>query len=453
MRQIDFSKTTKIIHKQVVIASLLLVSLAIPSMAQEKPQFLSLKNAIEATVANNSAVQSGKIDEAIAWEKAKQLNAAFLPKLNLSYTAFTTNNPLNAFGFKLQQSEITQADFKPSLLNHPSQTNDFTAKLDAQQPVFNLDAIYMKKSANVQAESYQYKTRRTEENLTLETKKAYYQLQIAQEVVLVLEEALSTAKATYELTNNRVDQGLVQKSDLLNVEVKVLGIEANLNESKANLLNASDYLSILMNKTPGTLYTTEKLSITNKTEPGVLTLPENRSDFVAMEKAIKATSLMYKSVETKFVPRVNIFGSYQLNDKKFNGFGADSYFAGVQLSWSIFNGNSDRRQAKGIKLEQQKLDLQLRSTKQENQMQLDKYYRDIDNSTFKIKQQNMAIAQATEALRIIQNRYEAGLVNTTDVLTAQTQLSQQKLLLLQTIFGKQVTQANIQFLTTSNTQK
>ncbi|HTN22176.1 MAG TPA: TolC family protein [Pelobium sp.] len=441
------------IHKKIIGATFLLGLLSFNTIAQEKSQFLKLKDAIDTAVANNSAMQTGKIDEAIALEKAKQVNAAFLPKFNLSYTAFTTNNPLNAFGFKLQQSEITQADFNPDLLNHPSQTNDFTTKLDAQQPLFNLDAIYLKKSANAQTESYQFKTKRTQEYLTLETQKAYYQLQMAQEVVLVLEEALSTAKSAYEFTNNRVSQGLVQKSDLLNVEVMVLGIESNLNEPKANLFNASDYLSVLMNKPTGILYTVEKLSATNQKENILLKLPENRSDFLAMEKAIKATDYMSKSFQTKFVPRVNMFGSYQLNDKKFAGFGADSYFAGVQLSWSIFNGTSDKRQAKGIKLEQQKMDVQLRSMKQENQMQLDKYERDLDNASFKIKQQKVAIAQATEALRIIQNRYEEGLVNTTDVLNAQTQLSQQKLMLLNTMFNNQLTQANIQFLTTPNSQK
>jgi outer membrane protein TolC len=58
------------------------------------------------------------------------------------------------------------------------------------------------------------------------------------------------------------------------------------------------------------------------------------------------------------------------------------------------------------------------------------------------------VEQAGEALRILQNRYEQGLVNTTDVLVAQMQLSQQKLLLAQAQFTANVTIANLQFLTT-----
>ncbi|TZF82829.1 TolC family protein [Pedobacter sp. BS3] len=422
-------------------------------MAQEKVRFLSLKEAIEAAVSGNFAVQSGKLDEAAAREKFKQADAGFLPQLNFSYAAWTTNNPLNAFGFKLQQREVTAADFNPALLNHPSQTADFTTKLEAQQPLLNLDAIYMKKSARAQVESYQLKTQRTREYVTLETQKAYYQLQMAHQAVWVLEEALSTAKSVYEFTNNRVFQGLIQRSDLLNAEVQVLGVESSLNEAKANLLNASDYLSVLMNQPAGVLYQTEEMCQAYPQEDISPVLPENRSDFLAMEEAITAAGMMEKSFKMKFLPRLNAFGSYQLNDKRFSGFGAESYFAGIQLSWNIFDGNNNKRQAAGLKLEQQKLQVQLRSMQQENQMQLDKYHRDLASSRFKIRQQHAAVAQAEEALRILQNRYKEGLVNTTDVLHAQTQLSQQKLMLLQAIFSNQVTQAYIRFLTTAYHQQ
>ena len=86
---------------------------------------------------------------------------------------------------------------------------------------------------------------------------------------------------------------------------------------------------------------------------------------------------------------------------------------------------------------------------QENQLLLDKEKRNLSNALFKIKQQHTAIAQADEALRILQNRYEEGLVSTTDVLAAQNQLSQQKLMLTQAIFTMNISQAHIQFLSVS----
>jgi outer membrane protein TolC len=205
-----------------------------------------------------------------------------------------------------------------------------------------------------------------------------------------------------------------------------------------------------MNKPADVLYKTDEMGKKPPTEKMILNVPQNRADFMALEKAMEATGMMLKSSKMKYLPRLNAFGSYQLNDKKFTGFNANSYMAGLQLTWNIFDGNNIKRQVAGLKLEQDKLGVQLHSMRQENQMMLDKGYRDLANALFRIKQQNAAIAQADEALRILQNRYQEGLVNTTDVLTAQTQLAQQKLMLAQANLSYNISQAYIQFLTTTD---
>ncbi|RYG47294.1 MAG: TolC family protein, partial [Chitinophagaceae bacterium] len=302
------------INKVSTVAIFLILS-ALNSPAQIETRFLSFNEAIETAVSGNNAIQSSQIDEAIAKEKQKQANSGFLPQVNFSYTALITDNPLNVFGFKLQQRNVTMNDFDPKNINHPPHTSDFTTKIEVMQPLLNMDALYMKRSAIVQSESYHLKTNRTKDFITMETRKAYYQLQLAQETVPVVEEALATARALYEFTNNRVAEGLIQRSDLLNVEVQVLGIESSLNVAKANLGSASDYLSVLMNKPSNVLYQTEPLTQSDSSGTIIHKLPGNRSDFLALEKAITATSLMEKSHKMKLMPRLNAFGSYQWNDK------------------------------------------------------------------------------------------------------------------------------------------
>jgi outer membrane protein TolC len=58
--------------------------------------------------------------------------------------------------------------------------------------------------------------------------------------------------------------------------------------------------------------------------------------------------------------------------------------------------------------------------------------------------------QAKEALRILQDRYEEGLVSTTDLLRSQTQLAQTELALAQSVFKRNVTKAYIELLTETN---
>jgi len=50
----------------------------------------------------------------------RQSNALFLPSITASHTGISTTNPLMAFGSKLNQEILTQADFNPALLNNPT---------------------------------------------------------------------------------------------------------------------------------------------------------------------------------------------------------------------------------------------------------------------------------------------------------------------------------------------
>ena len=418
--------------------------------AQENTESLSLAGAISAALANNKNIRLAKLDENIAFANYKQTDAIFMPQADLSYTAMSTNNPLNVFGYKLQQGNISQNDFNPTLLNHPVATPDYMAQLEVKQPLLNIDLLYMRKGAEKQTEAYRYKTQRTQEYITFEATKAFLQLQLAYQAEKVLAEAGQTAKSVYIFTDNHFKQGLIQKSDLLNARVHITAVESNLVKARSSIRNTSDYLSLLMGQPAGKIY-----CIADEPQTDLQAVDSTqkvfaaRSDFMAMQKAIEASGLVIKSSQMSYLPKLNAFGNYQYNDSHLTGFGANAYLVGVQLSWNIFNGNKTKHVIAAQKLERDELVVQLAQQKDQGQMELDKAYRDLSDARFEIAQNQAAIEQAAEALRILQNRYRQGLVNTTDVLTADTQLSQLKFSLAQAQFTANLTSAYIKLLTTT----
>ncbi|MBS1916884.1 MAG: TolC family protein [Bacteroidetes bacterium] len=421
----------------------------VSATAQENVKLLSLDEAIKTSLNNNKSVQIATIEKEISAAGYKQTNAIFLPQVNFSYTAISTNNPLNAFGFKLEQKSISAADFNPDLLNHPDGTPDFTTKLEVQQPLVNMDMIYMRKAAAAQTEIYSHKLERTKEYITFEVSKAYLQLQLAYDAVNVMEDALKTVNAVYKFTDDHFQQGLIQKSDVLNVQVQVASVESNLQKAKSNIKNASDYISLLMGEPTGIIYKAVPaegneiiISVTDTSY-----IPASRADFLAMSKAIEAKNLVIQSNKMSMLPKLNAFGSYQYNDNRMFGFGANAYLAGIQLSWDIFKGNRTRNIISTQTLERNKLRSELEQQKAQSNLELNKTKQDIIDAQFEISQYRKAVEQSSEALRILQNRYTQGLVNTTDVMMAATQLSQQKLALAQAFFNQHVSNAYLQFLT------
>lgn len=431
--------------KKLSLAAVSTILLAFSAYAQNT-RHISLEEAVRTAVKNNDNIKISDLDKKIANTNYRQTDAVFLPQIDLGYTALSTNNPLNAFGFLLQQESVTQMDFDPAKLNNPGASQNYNAQIEAKMPLFNLDMIYARKGAKAQEEMYKYKAQRTKEYIEFEVKKAYTQLQMAYQAQRILQESLNDVKQIHLSVSNFYDQGLVQKSDVLNTQVQVNTIESALAKASSNIQNASDGLNLLMGgNAEGYAYNVDSLQ--QKTVP----LQSSsqlafRSDIMALNKALDATEMMVKSSKMAFLPRINAFGSYGWNDAKMFGFKADSYLVGIKMSWNIFSGNQNRNKYQSARFQRNKIQEELNLHLKQSQMEIDKTKRDLNDSQIEINKQKASVEQAAEALRILTNRYREGLVSTTDLLMAQAQLSKQQLLLLQAVMAYNITGAYLNFL-------
>lgn len=423
--------------------------MALSASAQTSLPLLHLSDAVNAALKNNRELTLAAIDESIAANNLRQTDAFFLPRLSFSYTAMRTDNPLNAFGFKLQQQIVTQGDFNPALLNHPGGVSDITTKLDLQQPLLNADLLYKRQAAAAQVLLYKYKTQRSTEWIRFNTEQAYLRLQLAWRAAALADQALQTATAVHTFTENHFKQGLVQKSDLLQAALQVTTARAAAENAQSNIRNSAEMLSEIMgNDSLGNFQTDSFPEIETLAFTGAL--PSDRADFAAMEQAIHASELMIKATKMSRLPALNAFGSYQFNDNRLLGFGAHTWLAGVQLSVPIFNGNSIRNNQQAQALQRDRLKTQLDQQKTDAQRELNQAIRNFSDARNSYTRQQEAVEQANAALLILKNRYQEGLVHTTDVLQAATQLSQQQFALAQSAYAAGLSAAYIRFLTTTN---
>jgi outer membrane protein TolC len=407
---------------------------------------LQREDAVKQACEQSSQVQMAANDQATADAKYKQTGAIFMPRLSVDYTAMVTNNPLNAFGFKLQQQSISQSDFAPDLLNDPDATADFGAQATLLQPVFNADMLAMRSAARRQVSISEFKKQRTLDYIRFAVETEYSQLQMAYEMQAVSQNAWNTLQAMYKWMQDYYNQGYIQKYDLLNVNVQLKTIETQTVATASAIAEHSDNLSILMGKPLGTIYQTDSLQMEYAPDAAA-TIPNTRADYKAMETAITAYDDMMKSTKRSMIPKLNGFASYQFNDKKMFGFGSNSYLAGLQLTWNIFQGNEVHTTLNMQKLEQKQVALQLNSQKEQDTKELAQAQRQLKNADYQLIQYNAAVAQAEEALFILENRFKQGIVGTTDVLQAHTQLAQQKLYYKQAVTMHNSTLAYIRFLT------
>ncbi|WP_439131929.1 TolC family protein [Polaribacter sp.] len=381
----------------------------------------------------------------------KETNAIFLPSITASHTGMVTTNPLAAFGAKLNQEILTQADFNPVLLNNPNQTQNFSTIIEVQQPLFNMDGLYQRKATKIKKEATYLQTQRGKEYLILDVKKTYMNLQLAYKSVAVLEQTLQTAKAKQQIANNHFKEGYLKRSDVLEVEVYVNEVENSLQTAKSNVINISGYLSFLMNKKQEVVFKpTDSLVAKNTNILNDAQLSTNRSDVKAMELVVNANKEMHNANRVAFLPRLNAFGSYQLYDNNAFATSADGYIVGAQLSWDIFKGAKRfaKQQQSKATFEKSKLEYQQYKTKSE--LTLNKTKRQLADLQKQIVLKKLNVEQSEEMLKIKTNRFKEGLEKTADVLLAETMFVQKELDYYQTIYQFNYTNAYLEFLIKKN---
>ena len=389
----------------------------------------------------NQAFKSAKADY-------RQSNALFLPSITASHTAISTTNPLMAFGSKLNQEVLTASDFNPALLNDPAATQNYATKIEVLQPLINVDGLYGRQAAKSKMEAFQLQTERTGEYLALEVNKSFMQLQLAYKAVKVLEKANATADANLKLITNYFNQGILQKTDVLSVQVRVNEIKNQLQYAKSNVRNASDYLAFLLNEdnTNKVYKPLEELDNTISISSNNTTLSGNRKDILAMDKSSEAYAKMYQSSKMNFLPTLNAFGSYEMYDDTLFGTNAQGYLVGAQLSWKVFDGYKSIGKMEKAKAEYQKAEVENQQYKSQSQLELNKTNRQLKDAENKVNLEKLALEQSQEAYRIRSNRFTQGLEKTTDLLQAETQMFQKELQLLQAVFEYDFTQEYLQFL-------
>ncbi len=409
---------------------------------------ISLSEAKSKAQKNNIKLKIFQQDYAIAKAKFEQSSAVLLPNINLSNTSSFTNNPLNAFGFKLLQQSVTVPDFNPDFLNHPGQVKNFNTKIELIQPIINIDGWKERKAAGFQLEMANLQLERTADYIQLEVIKTFMNLQLAYKSIDVINKAWETAIENRKLAKNSLSQGLIQNADYLNVEVRVIEIQNQLRFAKSDVKNISDYLSFLMGQNSGNLLKPEKeLALERVDFDKDIQLNMERNDIKAIQFGVKAQEQMLEASKNRFIPRANAFANLEWNDDEFLGFGSNNYMLGLQLSWDIFKGYKNIGKIHQEKAQLEKANLNKNNYIAQSELELNKAKRQLTDVKNNLNLTKIAMNQSKEALRIKTNRFEQGLEKTSEILYVESQYQEKELDYYRAIFNFNYTLAYLNYLT------
>lgn len=409
---------------------------------------ISLMELESRVLESNLQMRLAQNETELAKAEMLKTRAMYLPDVKFSYTFTATNDPMMAFGLKLNQASITQMDFDPVRLNRPSNINDFGTRLEVMQPIINMDAVYKKKAGNIKTEVLQIKEGRVEEGVRFETQKAYMMLQLAYEMLGTLEQAKTTVLANKKVTDDYYRNGMIQKSDALYMDVRLNEIENQLQFASSSIMNASDFIYFLMDEDPEgrVLRPADKLEYKPQLIAEDSGLSEERKDIMALRKSIESYDFLIKSAKSQFLPRLNAFGSYEFHNSDMFKYDASGYLVGVQLAWNVFDGMKSKSDRAEYEAQRNLAVTELNQYSRQSELELKTARRALDDAENKVTLAETALEQTQEAYRVRKNRFDQGLEKSSDLLMSESMMSQKQLEYEQAVFEYNTAFLYYQFL-------
>ncbi|MCF6239726.1 MAG: TolC family protein [Bacteroidales bacterium] len=417
--------------------SIIIILFLMPYMlfAQE----LSLDSCRSLTLQNNKQLLHAKLEVKAAEQVKKEAFTNYFPKISAQGFAMRASDYM--IKEEIPEANLPVYDGNPLNLLQPTQfayfpgmqieTFDYTniAALTAIQPIFTGGRIINgNKLAKIGMEVSEEQLEIKKEELILKTENYYWQIVMLQEKQQTLNAYLQMLQSLYKDVSVAYQSGLVQKSDLLKVQLKLNDVEVK----KYRLENGIEILKMAFCQHMGIEYSgnfqlSDSLTLIETPETVYVNHQQalyNRKEYDMLQKSLKAEKLKKRMILGENLPQISlgVQGLYLDAFDKQNSYGIA--FATVSIPISGWWGAAHKLSEHKIKEEIAQTELQEKSELM--LLQMEKAYKDLNESYRQIKIAEISVKQAKEHLKIVSDNYKAGVVNTSDMLEAQAALLEEE---------------------------
>jgi outer membrane protein len=428
--------------------SLLLCFLGLAVAAQQP---LTLQQAIHVALKQSPEGAIAIADEQDARAAAAIARTQLLPQLNFTEDISRGNDPVYGFSTRLRQRQFTQADFALNSLNFPQPIGNFSTRFSGSWVAF--DSFKTQKEirrADLFRESASSNAKATDQQIVFRVVGAYQQVLYAQREIEVAQHEQETATALLTSVDEHVMAGLAVQSDRMSAEVNMAARKQALISAQGDLELAWAQLSEAMGDPD--LKATELKPIEphtfpqNTLEEEVAAAEKARPDLLALGQEQSAQVSAVGAAKLDFGPRVSAYGNWEEDQASFAGPGGNNWVAGVQISVDILPIGK-RAQLAREAVAMRKIDAQVEASQQRLRLEVSQAHIHLKTAELSLETARAAMEQSAESLRILKNRYGAGLATITDLLRADDAERQSQSNYWQAVYGNALAYAELLYAT------
>jgi outer membrane protein TolC len=428
--------------------SLLLCMVGLATAAQEP---LTLRQAIDQALGQNPASAMANAGGQEARSAATMARTQLLPHLNFTEDISRGDDPVYAFGTRLRQRQFTQDDFALNDLNRPQPIGNFATRFSGSWTAFDSFKTQREiRRADLFRASASSSSKAVAQQIVLHVVEAYQAVLYAQREIDVAQHEQETAAALLNSVAEHVKAGLAVESDQMSAGVNVavrkeelIAAEGDLELAWAELREAmgapelkESELKPIESKTFAQLTLEEEIATAAKTRPDLMALTQTQS---AQASAVGAA-------RSQFGPSVSAYGNWEEDRGSLGSSGGNNWVAGVQISVDILPMGK-RAQLAQESATKQKIDAQLSASQQHVRLKVNQAHIHRKTAELTLDTARSAMNQSAESLRIIKNRYGAGLATITDLLRAEDAERQSQSMYWKAVYGNAMAYTELLYAT------
>ena len=407
------------IHKQTVFLLFFLIG-----VYSSQAQVSTLQQCIDTAQIYNKNLQMSRNNMAIGEQKKNEAKANLIPKVtaNADYKYFT-NLPYQLMPLSTFNPTAPEGQFKEAQFGVPHNIN---ANLQLSMPLYNPQVYGAIQTTKIASDLTELQYLKTEEQIFFEISNLYYNAQILHNQLAFIDSNFVNAERLLKNMQLLNEQLLAKGTDVSKVKLQV----AQLTTQKLSI--KSKYEQVL-----NTLKFNMGISIEQnlQIEPNIQyqTANEYTPSSILDIRIIKTQNrLLLSELSTinnsRFLPSINLIGMYGTT-----GFGYDKLpndflkfypigFAGIQLSYPLFNGTVTQRKINQKRFELHNNELQFGLFTEQNNMQVQnaKMQKEVAKKTVETTTEQIQLAQTIYEQTILQQKL--GTASLTDVLLADNAL-------------------------------
>ncbi|MCX6174884.1 MAG: TolC family protein [Ignavibacteriales bacterium] len=410
-------------NRSVIFWVTILLLFNVKIYAQEKLS-LTIEQAIEIGLQNSKLLHSSLMKVKGAEAKVREVNAMRLPSLKLS-SGYRRLSPIDPFSVTIPG--MGTFNISSVILDN------YSAQLTLFQPIFTGFRLLGNSDMNEQlsnAVNEDYNKDKSE--LIFNIKNAYWGLFKATQFQKVMDETVDQIKAHVADAKNLEKVGMMTTNDILKIEVQL----SNTLYQQVDAENSVKLAAVALCNTLGISLETriEILSSANMSSAQFDELNKlvgdaitKRSEIKAADSRVKASEAGVTLAKSSWYPQVSVVGNYyysrpnqriQPSKDQFDA----TWDVGVNLSLNVWDWLTTKHQTDQAETQLSQAVDAMGMIKDGITLEVTQNYLSFSQAKRKIEIAELSVKQATENLKVTNDKFKNGLATTTELVDAETAL-------------------------------